>query len=158
MGKYRKGVFIVTYAFENDKIYYAILKRHKHWRGWEFPKGGVDKNETELNAVKRELKEETGLKILKIKEFGVKSRYRYRKKLLDRKEIGQSYSLFAVEVRKGKVKIDRKEHSDFKWLIFDKAVKILKWPNQRKCLRIVDKRLGKVNVKSKYLNYTLCKK
>lgn len=140
---YRKAVFIVTYAIEDDEIYYAILKRHKHWRGWEFPKGGVEKDEDEIKSVRREVKEETGLKILKIKEFGVKGKYRYRKKLLDRKEIGQSYSLFAVEVKKRKLKIDKKEHSDGKWMVFDKVIKILKWPNQRKCLRIVDRWLRK---------------
>ena len=40
--KYRKIVFIVTYAKLKDKIYYLILKRKLHWKGWEFVKGGID--------------------------------------------------------------------------------------------------------------------
>jgi 8-oxo-dGTP pyrophosphatase MutT (NUDIX family) len=136
--KYRKAVFIVTYLKENDKIYYLILKRKLHWIGWEFPKGGINFLETKKGAVKREIKEETGLDVLKIKKFKVSGKYEYDKEYPDRKGFrGQSYSLYAVEVEKGKVKIDRLEHSSYKWLEFEKAVRELKWPNQKKCMAIV---------------------
>ena len=64
--KYRKAVFIVAYSKINNKIEYLLLKRKLHWKGWEFPKGGAEEKENNLDAVKRELKEETGLKILNI--------------------------------------------------------------------------------------------
>ena len=42
--KYRKSVFGVAYCKDNDgKIEYIILKRKKHWKGWEFPKGKIEK-------------------------------------------------------------------------------------------------------------------
>ena len=138
-GKYRKAVFIVTYSFVDGKIKYLILKRKKHWTGWEFPKGGAEFFETRNRAVKREVKEETGLKILKIKKFKVYGRYDYDKEYPDRKGIiGQDFLLYAAGVENSKVKIDKREHSDFKWMNFSDAMKKLTWKNQKECLRIVN--------------------
>jgi len=143
--KFRKAVFVVVYRREKDKIFYLLLKRKLHWKGWEFPKGGVEKEDL-LSAVKREIKEETGLAPLKIKKYPIKGKYRYAKMLKDRPGIiGQIYSLYSVEVKpkNNKIKIDKLEHSDFKWLPFEKAIKKLTWPNQKKCLKIVNKSLTK---------------
>lgn len=143
--RYRKGIFCVIYAIDSrDKIKYLILKRKLHWQGWEFPKGGVKKNERILGAVKRETKEETGLGAIKIKKFDVSGGYKYEKALPGRDGIiGQTYTLYAVEIKKGKIKIDRFEHSTYKWVSFNKAMKKLTWPNQQKCLKIVDGWLSK---------------
>ena len=50
---YRKGFFIVTYSRTKEGIKYLILKRKLHWKGWEFPKGGLEKGESFEKAVKR---------------------------------------------------------------------------------------------------------
>ncbi len=142
-GKLRHAIFAVVYSIKNKKIEYLILKRKKHWIGWEFTKGGIDLFETRKMAVRREVREETGQKILKIKRFHVGGLYKYKNKLKDRPGvIGQTYHLFAVEVKKGKVKIDKNEHSEFKWTNFNEAEKKLTWENQKKCLRIVNEWLG----------------
>jgi 8-oxo-dGTP pyrophosphatase MutT (NUDIX family) len=142
--KYRKAIFSVVYSVQKEKIEYLILKRKKHWIGWEFVKGKIEKFETKKMAALRETREETGLKILKIKRFHVDGLYRYKKELKDRPGIiGQTYHLFAAEVKKGKVKLDRKEHSGHKWVSYDKAMKMLTWQDQKKCLRIVDNWLKK---------------
>ena len=137
-GKWRHAIFAVVWIKENNKIKYLILKRKKHWVGWEFPKGKIEFLETKKMAVQREVKEETGLKILKIKKFNVKGLYHYKKKLKDRPNyIGQTYHLFSAEVLKGKVSI-KEEHSDFKWMNFNEAAKKVTWKNQKKCLKIVN--------------------
>ena len=59
-GKYRRGIFIVTYSFEKRKPIYLILKRKLHWVGWEFPKGGKKDSESYEKSAKRETFEETG--------------------------------------------------------------------------------------------------
>ncbi|MFW6233463.1 MAG: NUDIX domain-containing protein, partial [Nanoarchaeota archaeon] len=59
---YRKGIFIVVYTIYNNEIFYLLLKRKLHWKGWEFPKAGVKEKESLIECAKRELKEETGLK------------------------------------------------------------------------------------------------
>jgi 8-oxo-dGTP pyrophosphatase MutT (NUDIX family) len=137
--KYRSAVFIVTYSKTSKGIEYLILKRKLHWKGWEFPKGAINLFETKKRAVKRELKEETGLVPIKIKKFNIQGKYSYNKKLVDRpKVIGQTYNLFAVEVKKKKVIVDNYEHSGYQWIKFNEAFKKLKWENQRKCLKVVN--------------------
>ncbi len=141
---YRKAIFVVVYAKTKKGIEYLILRRRHHWKGWEFAKGGINFNETKEHAVKRETGEETGLTARKIKKFNYHGKYLYKKKFSDRTGImGQSFSLYAAEVRRGKVKIDKKEHSGFKWLSFEEAVKKVRFPNQKKSLRIVNEWLNR---------------
>jgi len=145
--KFRHAVFGVVYSKDNEgKIEYVILKRKKHWKGWEFPKGKIERFETKRMAVRREVGEETGLKVLNTKRFKEKGSYLYHKKLKDRSGVvGQTYHLFAVEVKKenGKLKLDPIEHNGYKWVSFKEAERKLTWPNQRKCLKIVNKWLIK---------------
>ncbi len=141
MKKYRKGVFFVVYSkTRTGKVEYLLLKRKLHWSGWEFPKGGIEKNEDQLGAVKRELKEEVGLTPLKIKKFNIKGKFKYRDKIEGREGIiGQTFeSLYAVEVKKSGVKVDGIEHSDYRWLNFSGALKKLTWKNQKESLKIAN--------------------
>lgn len=141
--KYRKAVFIVTYSKtgkNKDKINYLILKRKLHWRGWEFPKGAIKFSETKKRAVKRELLEETGSAPLKIKKLDYFGKYDYDKIYSDRLGIkGQTFSLYAAEIKKAGIRLDKFEHSDYKWAGFEKALKMLRWPNQKKSLKMVNK-------------------
>ncbi len=142
-GKYRKAVFAVAYAISDEEIEYILLKRKKHWKGWEFPKGKIEKFELKRKTVKREVFEETGLKALKVKRFrDINGRYIYDHELKDRPGvIGQTFHLFSVKVKKpldGKIFVDSKEHYKGEWLSFKEAYKKLTWPNQRRCLKIVD--------------------
>ena len=137
--KYRRAVFVVVYTIEDNKIKYLILKRKLHWKGWEFPKGGFEKNESARNVVIREVKEETGLKPLSVRKFDFSGRYKYPRKFSDRKDFeGQSFVLYSAEVKKGKVKVDGREHSKAKWMSFEKAVRKVKFANQKKSLKIVN--------------------
>lgn len=137
--KYRQIVFIVTYSTTKEGIKYLILKRKLHWKGWEFPKGGINFPESKESAVKREVFEETGNKTLKIKKFNFSGEYKYKKKYFDRKDfIGQSFSLYSAEIKYEKAKLDKIEHSDYKWLLFGEAVKKVTFPNQKKSLKIVN--------------------
>jgi len=139
--KYRKAVFALVYFQNKDKIEYLILKRKLHWRGWEFPKGAIEKFETKKGAVKREVFEETGLRVGRkdVKRFDFSGKYLYEKVLQDRPEFrGQTFFLYSVKVSGKGIKISREEHSDYKWASFDKALRMLKWPNQKKSLKMVN--------------------
>ena len=145
MLKYRKAVFILPYTKIGKKIEYLLLKRKLHWKGWEFCKGKIEIGESKEQTARRELKEETGLKILTIKRFPYSGKYNYKKPLSDRPNFkGQTFSLYSAEVKKGKVTLDPKEHKGYKWVDFAQGTKMLKWPNQRKSLRIVNSWLMKI--------------
>lgn len=147
--KYRKAVFMVTYARGRKGVEYLIMKRKKHWIGWEFPKGGVEKEESLMQAVKREIFEETGKQAVKIRRFNFFGRYTYKRRYLDRPGyIGQSYILFSTEIKKGEIKMGP-EHSEYLWLDFKEAMKKLRFYNQKKCLKIVNNWLEKNEIQRK---------
>ncbi len=145
--KYRPSVFIVTYLESKEKIKYLLLHRVLHWKGWEFPKGGIDEKEDTKKAIERELKEETGLKALKIIEFDEEGKFDYDREIPERSNIvGQRWKLYSARVGKEKVEIcnnEDNEHDDYKWLEFREAYDKLEWPDQKKCLEIVDDYLKK---------------
>ena len=141
---YRKGIFFVVYKNMGGGVRkkYLVLERKLHWKGWEFPKAGIKEKENIKKALARELKEETGCLPRKIRKFNVSGKYRYPKKLPDRDSfVGQTWKLFAVEVRCKKIKIDKKEHRSYKWLEFKKAYDLLTWKNQKRCLKIVNSKV-----------------
>lgn len=142
--KYREAVFIVSYRKDKKtrKILYLLLHRYKHWKGWEFPKGGIEK-ESPWKTAKREVMEETGLKILRLKKYNFRGRYKYPHGFPDRQGIiGQTYMLFSAELAEGNVKIDKGEHLGYVWLPFNKALARLRHENQKQCLKIVDSRIN----------------
>lgn len=134
INSYRPCVFCVVYSDSR----FLLLHRKLNWKGWEFPKGGIRKSETAEQAVKREIREETGLKILKITKFSFKGIFHYPKRVWKQKKARSAgYALFAVLVRTGKVKISKTEHDAYKWCSLKEALKLLTWPNQKKCLKTV---------------------
>ncbi|MEA3329125.1 MAG: NUDIX domain-containing protein [Nanoarchaeota archaeon] len=140
---YRKSVFLVVYSLESEKPNYLILKRKLHWKGWEFPKGGKESLETNKETLLRELKEETNLTPLKIKKLNKAGSYRYDLATQEERGFkGQKYSLYGIEVKKGKVIIDFKEHSGFRWCTFEQAIKHLTWKDQKECLNLVHNSLN----------------
>lgn len=154
--KYRKAVFMAVYCKTKKGIEYLIFKRKLHWKGWEFPKGGVEDGENSDITIKRELKEETGLKnkdVLLVKDFKISGKYKYNKKLADRMGyIGQTYHLYLIRVNKKKIKPDNHEHSKAEWVNYKTALQRLTWKNQKKCLKSVNDWLNKMKFREVELN------
>lgn len=137
--KFRKGIFMVAYSLESGKPEYIIQKRKLHWKGWEFPKAGLEKKESKKEAARREIKEETGLEIIRVTSHKYKGKFLYPEELPDRPGmVGQTYYLYSVEVKKGKIKIDKKEHTSARWVDYKTAMKMLTHQNQKDSLKIVN--------------------
>jgi 8-oxo-dGTP pyrophosphatase MutT (NUDIX family) len=135
----RKGIFMVAYSLESGNPEYIIQKRHLHWKGWEFPKAGIRSTESKKEAARREIYEETGLEIIRVTSHKYEGSFMYEKEFDDRPGIkGQSYFLYSVEVKKGKIKFDKREHTSARWVDFNTAMKKLTHENQKDCLKIVD--------------------
>ena len=92
---------------------------------WQMPQGGVDKNETFINAAKRELEEETGIKTtILIREIDDWLTYNLPKNLLGKiwrgKYRGQKQKWFIMKFtgNKNEININTKnpEFLDWKWI------------------------------------------
>ncbi|MEM3405394.1 MAG: NUDIX domain-containing protein [Candidatus Pacearchaeota archaeon] len=137
--KYRKGIRLVVYKKEKNRILYLVLKRKLRWKGYELIKGGKKEKENDLQAIKRELKEETNLTPLKIKKLNLIDKFIYPdkyKKIF--KKNGFIARCYLVEVGSKKIKLS-KEHSSYKWLPYIKAKNILSYDNAKKILKIANK-------------------
>lgn len=106
------GVKVILYS-ETGK--YLFLKRAKPYinnkiRKWDIPGGRIIPGEELFKGLKRELKEETGLKIKKIdKVLAVQDILRVPTKHTVR-------ITYLAKSLDGKVIIDKNEHSEYKWL------------------------------------------
>lgn len=136
---YRKSVFVVVYRKTDNGIKYLLLKRKLHWSGWEFPKGGIESREKIEDAIKRELKEETGQFPLKIQNHNFYGKYKYKKRSLRRGYfLGQTFSLYSAEIESEKIIFDKREHSGYLWLPYFEASRKLTYRNQKECLKRVN--------------------
>ena len=126
----RIGVGIVLLNNENNVFVGKRIDNPKN--SWQMPQGGVNQNENFLQAAKRELEEETGIKSVKlIKELDGWFKYDLPKYLLGQlwkgKYRGQKQKWFVMKFL-GKsdeinVKTENPEFSDWKW------IEILKLPD-----------------------------
>lgn len=129
----KQGVEAVLFKKIGESKYYLLLHRILNWKGWEFPKGGVDEGEQPEQAVVREIGEEAGLKVVKI--VGRLS----QKKEWKAKDTHYVYDVFFVEadsdehVRLGRHEVI--EHDDFKWLTASQALETLTYDNSKKAFK-----------------------
>ena len=99
---------------------------------WDFPKGHLEKGETDKQAAIRELKEETGIEdIFFVKNFEEKIEYFFRRgNDLVKKEV----TFFLVETRTEKITLSQKEHQGYEWLRCQEARQRVTFNNAREML------------------------
>ena len=119
----RSGVGIVLLNKENKIFVAKRIDNPKNF--WQMPQGGVDQNENFLQAAKRELEEETGIKSVKlIKELDGWFKYDLPKYLLGKlwkgKYRGQKQKWFIMKFMGNESEIDIKtnnpEFLEWKWI------------------------------------------
>jgi len=93
---------------------------------WVLPKGHIEKGETEVKAAIREVKEESGMKVLVIDKIGNAKRIQWNFK----KQVAAFY-LMKLEAVCGKNMENRK----IKWLPLPKATKKLFYYGQKEIMR-----------------------
>jgi 8-oxo-dGTP pyrophosphatase MutT (NUDIX family) len=136
----RQGVTAVIYD-DMGKPYFLILKRKLNWEGWEFAKGGVEEGESELDALKREVIEETGLQKFKI----VKKIENVDKKYQGKDGILNIHSVYLIEASMN-IPIhlptgEGAEHSTYLWTDYDSTISKLTWDNDK---AILDKVMSEI--------------
>lgn len=115
---------VIFHRDRAGKIEYLIL-RHKNY--WNFPKGGVEAGETDLEAARREIKEETGLVGLSfLPDFCSTRNIFYRggkhsRKIEQRgRLVYRRAIIFLAQSKTKRVKISH-EHRGWAWLGFEQA-------------------------------------
>jgi len=119
----RIGIGIILLNRENKVFVGKRIDNQKDF--WQMPQGGVDRNESFLQAAKRELEEETGIKSVEIiKEFDDWLEYNLPKDLLGKiwqgKYRGQKQKWFIMKFL-GKneeinIKTKNPEFIEWKWI------------------------------------------
>ncbi len=100
-----------------------ICQRTDYPDCWQFPQGGIDEGETALQALHRELEEETGLKPSHYQVVSSRESYRYdfpEGSPLKKGFIGQEQTYFLCLFKGRDSDIDLNTHnvefSDFRWI------------------------------------------
>lgn len=132
-----KSAGAVIFRKQGDKIYYLLL----HYPGishraeknyWDFPKGHIEKGEGEIDTLKREIKEETGIEDIKlINGFREVIKYFFK---FQGKTILKFVSFYLTETKTKQVKISP-EHMGYKWLPYEKALNQLSFKNTKEILK-----------------------
>ncbi len=123
----------------SGRLHYLLLKRTPEKEGfWQPVTGGLEEGETKVEALGREVLEETGIKniarIIDDVHYFEYSDSHFIKGYHFIKEY-----VFGVEVHPTeKIVIDGKEHSQFKWCSLQEALELLKWDENKKALSRLD--------------------
>ena len=116
-------------------VEYEYLSLHYPAGHWDFPKGNIEKNESELQTVKREIKEETGIDDLAIfDDFHKIIKYIYSS---HGKTIDKQVSFYLAETKTKKVNLSH-EHIGFEWNNFEDSINKLSYKNAKSVLNSVN--------------------
>ncbi|MCS7129668.1 MAG: NUDIX domain-containing protein [Candidatus Caldarchaeum sp.] len=128
----RSAGAVVFYQSEDGVVYLLLKYGAGHW---DFPKGHIEKDEREMDAVFREVKEETGLEQIQIIEgFRKTINYMFMKeKRLVRKEV-----VFYLARAFSQSVVLSPEHLDYVWLPVGKAIERLTFKTAKETLTEAD--------------------
>jgi len=137
---YERSAGAIIY-FKQNKIILYLLLQYRHLR-WDFPRGHVEKGESDFKTAIREIKEETGLTRLEyIPGFKEKGAWFYKKKNMTKASYKEVYHYLARS-RYKKVKLSD-EDIDFVWLPYKEALALPMFPHVKKMLKKANDFLAK---------------
>jgi len=129
-----KQIDSYIYRITKNGPVYLMLKRSpgKYYEHlWQGVAGKIEKGETAVQTVVRELKEETGKEPFKIFVADhIASFYnaKYNQIFM--------VPIFGIEVESSEVQLSA-EHSEYKWVPFEEALALLTWKGQKEGLQSV---------------------
>ena len=138
--EHRLPIQVLVYCFKQRPggIEYLMLRRTAKYGGfWQGVTGAPENNESLLEAAARELLEETGLipQNLRQIDFSYSFPVEDEWKLAYHPDVRSiEEHLFLAEIADDANPVLSFEHDIYEWTNLDRALRILKWPNNRQAL------------------------
>ena len=136
---YERSCGAVVFRFINGERRFLLIKNKRSCH-WGFPKGHVEKGETDEDTAKREVLEETGIHINIFPGFKHKSEYTIRGK------IEKSVLIFLATTEDTQTVIQPEEIEDYIWLGYENALSTLNYPNDKDILSLAKSYREKNNI------------
>ena len=127
----------IIFRRNSNRIEYLLLKRLPERNGfWQPVTGGVEEGETLTEALRREIREETGIEnLVRV----IEDIYYFE---FSDPNLNKEY-VYGVEVASTEVVVlDRKEHSEYRWCGIKDALQLLSWKENKEALKKLNTILG----------------
>ena len=125
---YERSCGAIVYRFINDEVRYLLIKNRRSAH-WGFPKGHVERGETNEQTAIREVLEETGIHIKILPSFASKSDYIIQGK------VEKNVTIYLAKTDDVQTIIQKEEIEDYIWLGYEKAYNMLKFVNDKAILK-----------------------
>jgi len=126
---YERSCGAVVFRKMRDGQLRFLLIKNRRSANWGFPKGHMENHETPEATARREVLEETGLRIRLLPGFSCHVKYTIFGK------VEKSVTIFLGETNDRRTVIQQSEIEDYMWLDYQKALQTLKFDNDRNILR-----------------------
>lgn len=124
---YERSCGAVVFHKMNGSARFLLIK-NKRSAHWSFPKGHVEKGESDEQTALREVKEETGIDVEIIKGFKAKSEYSIQR------HIEKTVYIFTATCESTQTVIQPEEIEDYRWLDYHQAMRNLRFDNDKSIL------------------------
>ena len=128
-----KSAGAIVFRMDGEQILYLLLK---YGAGhWDCVKGHVEPDEEEEETVLREAEEEAGLRDLELVP-GFRERINYEF-VREKDKVSKEVAFYIGHTKTSEIKLSV-EHSDYKWLPYPQALKLLTFKTGKDLLKQAD--------------------
>jgi bis(5'-nucleosidyl)-tetraphosphatase len=133
---------VVLYREGEERSYLLLRSALTRRPVWEFPKGAIEAGESELEAARRELHEESGLAAgdyTVLDGFREEEHYFFTRGSGERRRLIQKQvTYYLAEWHQGEVRISR-EATRYAWATVSEAQRMLRFPEKRRVLAAAER-------------------
>ena len=124
---FEKSCGAVIYRIKDENLEFLSIS-HRNDGHWGFPKGHVERTESDEETAVREVFEETGLQVTLTNEFRVSVEY------LTKQETMKEVIFFLAKVQDQSVHIQIDEIKDYRWASFQNTKEVLSYESSKEVL------------------------